>query len=114
MQDTIEYAKMQNTSGVILFLDFKKAFDSLEWEFMYKALAKYIFGEKFMRWIKIFYTKPGACIKNNGWISEIFDLERGVGQGCPLSALLFILSVQALACRIRQNNEIKGLKYGQS
>ena len=30
VQDTIEYAKMQNTTGVILFLDFKKAFDSLE------------------------------------------------------------------------------------
>ena len=112
VQDTIEYAKMQNTSGVILFLDFKKAFDSLEWEFMYKALAKYNFGEKFMRWIKIVYTKPGACIKNNGLVSEIFDLERGVRQGCPLSALLFILSVEALACRIRQNNESKGFKYG--
>ena len=112
VQDTIEYAKIQNTTRVILFLDFKKAFDSLEWEFMYKSLTKYNFGEKFMRWIKIVYTKPGACIKNNGWISEIFDLERGVRQGCSLSALLFILSVEALVCRIRQNNEIKGFKYG--
>ena len=60
MQDTIEYAKVQNASGVILFLDFKK------------ALTKYNFGDKFMSWIKIVYTKPGACIKNNGWISEIF------------------------------------------
>ena len=112
VQDTIEYAKIQNTTRVILFLDFKKAFDSLEWEFMYKSLTKYNFGEKFMRWIKIVYTKPGACIKNNDWISEIFDLERGVRQGCSLSALLFILSVEALVCRIRQNNEIKGFKYG--
>ena len=65
-----------------------------------------------MRWIKIVYTKPGDCIKNNGWISEIFDLERGVRQDCPSSAFLFILSVEALACRIRQNNEIKSFKYG--
>ena len=65
---------------------------------------------------RTFYNLPYQAYRpagdNNGWISEIFDLERGVRQGCPLSALLFILSVEALACRIRQNNEIKGFKYG--
>ena len=46
VQDTIEYAKLQNAIGVILFLDFKKVFDSLKWEFMYKALTKYNFEDK--------------------------------------------------------------------
>ena len=114
MQETIEYAKLQNASGVILFLDFKKAFDSLVFKFMYKALTKYNFGDKFICRIKIIYTKPGACIKNNGWISEIFELERRVRQSCPLSALLFILCVETLACRIRKIIKLRALNMEQA
>ena len=44
---------------------------------------------------------------NNGWISEIFKNSRGICQGCPLSALLFVLSVEIMALRIRNNKDIK-------
>ena len=43
----------------------------------------------------------------NGWISEPFYVKRGVRQGCPLSALLFVLAVEFMANRIRTNNVIK-------
>ena len=55
-----------------------------------------------------------ACIKNNGWLSEAFELHRGVRQGCPLSALLFILCVETLACKIRQNQNIQGFKFSHN
>jgi hypothetical protein len=38
IQDIIDYADKFNVEGAILFLDFSKAFDSLEWEFMYLSL----------------------------------------------------------------------------
>ena len=47
---------------------------------------------------------------NNGWISEIFKNSRGKRQGCPLSALLFVLSVEIMALRIRNNKDIKGFQ----
>jgi hypothetical protein len=47
---------------------------------------------------------------NNGWISEIFKNSRGIRQGCPLSALLFVLSVEIMALRIRNNKDIKGFQ----
>jgi hypothetical protein len=47
---------------------------------------------------------------NNGWISEIFKNSRGIRQGSPLSALLFILSVEIMALRIRNNKDIKGFQ----
>ena len=47
---------------------------------------------------------------NNGWISEIFQNSRGIRQGCPLSALLFVLSVEIMALRIRNNKDIKGFQ----
>jgi hypothetical protein len=47
---------------------------------------------------------------NNGWISEIFKNSRGIRQFCLLSALLFVLSVEIMALRIRNNKDIKGFQ----
>ena len=92
-----------------MFADFQKAFDSLEWDFLFKTLDRFNFGESFQRWIKVLYTNPSAVIKNNGYFSDEFILSRGVRQGCPVSALLFILCMEVLAGHIRQNNNITGL-----
>ena len=47
---------------------------------------------------------------NNGWISDIFKNSRGIRQSSPLSALLFVLSVEIMALRIRNNKDIKGFQ----
>ncbi len=109
VQDVIENAKKSNTRGLLLFLDFEIAFDSIEHEFMIKTLRKFNFGETFIKWIQTLYHKSTSYIKNNGYISEGFEATRGVKPGCPLSALLFILVVEILALRIKQNKEIKAI-----
>ena len=48
----------------------------------------------------------------NGWLSESFNINRGIRQGCPLSALLFIIAVEMLSVNIKQNKEIKGIEIG--
>ena len=50
-----------------------------------------------------------SCILNNGFTSDYFTIKRGVRQGCPLSALLFILVVEVLADTIRRNKHVKGI-----
>ena len=47
---------------------------------------------------------------NNGWTSEIFKNTRGSRQGCPLFALLFVISVEIMALRLRENKNINGIK----
>ena len=88
---------------MILFLDFEKAFDSLEWDFLFKVLNTMNFGPSFLNWIKTFYANISGCVVNNGYSSEFFSLQRGVRQCCPLSGLLFVLSVEPLAHQIRIN-----------
>ena len=49
VQDLIEYCNKFDNKGVLLFLDFKKAFDSLEWKFLQKVVKKINFGPIFSK-----------------------------------------------------------------
>ena len=93
----------------MVFLDFEKAFDSLEWNFLFETLQKFGFKKNFLNWIKLIYNCPLALVKVNGFLTEHVNLARGIRQGCPLSALLFILCTEILATSIKQNENIKGL-----
>ena len=64
--DIMEYTKVKKLPGLILFIDFKKAFDSLEWDFLEKCLEKFNFGPDFRRWVNIFYNDLQSCVINNG------------------------------------------------
>jgi exonuclease III len=110
-EDVISYSKEHNINGALVFLDFAKAFDSLEWEFLLNVLKRYNFGPNFIRWVKIIYKNPEVIIKNNGWLAKAFEMNRGVRQGCPLSALLFIICVEILAEICRSSNTFTGFKF---
>ena len=107
--DILQYTKLENKSGILISVDFEKAFDSVEWSFMIEVLKKFNFGEIFLKWIKLFYKNAESCTINNGLTSGYFQLSRGVRQGDPLSPYLFIICAEILAIKIRENKNIKGI-----
>ena len=111
--DIMDWIVKENIPGLMIFIDFQKAFDSIEWDFLFKSLEAFNFGSDFLRWVKLFYKNIQSCIMNNGMISKPFKLERGVRQGDPLSPYLFIVAVEMLAIAIRQNPAIKGIVIGK-
>ena len=112
VEDVIEYYEQMQKRGIIFMADFTKAFDSLEWNFMYRSLEFFNFGPSFIQWIRTLYNSPVVKIKNNGHLSEEFKMTRGIRQGCPVSALIFILSIEILGLKIKQQDELKGLNLG--
>ena len=60
---------------------------------------------------KILYSDIKSCGGNNGYYSNYFRITRSIRQGCPISALLFILVAEIIAIRIRTNTGINGIKY---
>ena len=111
--DTMHFTKQKNIPGVAVFLDFEKAFDSIEWNFIHKCLETFNFGPDLREWIKVFYKDISSCVLNNGHASKHFNLERGVRQGFPLSGTLFVIAIELLAERIRRSEEIKGITVNE-
>ena len=111
--DIMEYTKEKDIEGIIAFLDFEKAFDSVNWQVIDEALIAFNIGPAFRRWVKIVYTNISSCVTNCGYSSEHFNISRGVRQGCPLSAYLFIVVAEILSIKIRNNNNIKGITIGE-
>ena len=109
IDDILEYAKRNSRTGILVAIDFEKAFDSLNRTFLVKVLQKFHFGTYFLQWIRTFYKNLSSCVLNNGFTTNFFSVSRGVRQGDPLSPLLFILSLEILACYIRQDRNIHGL-----
>ncbi len=79
---------------------------------MLRALKTFNFGTNFISHVKTLYTNTESTVLNNGFSGKYFKLERGVRQGCPLSAYLFLITIEILATKIRTNPNIKGIKIG--
>ena len=78
------------------------------------TLEKFGFGNRFINFVKMLYKHPNNSIINNGWVSLSFEVSRGIRQGCPISALLYIIAAEIMAENIRNNNNIRGIRIGRS
>ena len=103
----------ENVPGLLIFIDFQKAFDSLEWNFLLSCLEAFNFGPDFIQWVKTFYKNIQSCVINNGLMSDYFTLERGVRQGDLLSPYLFVVAIESLEIAIRKNPAIRGIMIGK-
>ena len=96
----------QNEEGFSTFLDFTKAYDRVDWNYMFEALETANFGPIFLSWIKLLYRDPMVIILFNGMLSRPVYPSRGVKQGCPLSALLFVITIEPLSGLLRSRPEL--------
>ena len=86
--DIMQHTDAQRMPGLLLFIDFEKAFDSVEWDYLTASLRAFNFGPELIKWVKTFYKNVSSCILNSVFFSESFLLERGLRQGDPLSPYL--------------------------
>ena len=107
--DMIDYLKRENKTGILLLIDFEKAFDTLEWSYIENVLNTYKFGENFRKYINLLYKDAESCVINNGNFSEFFKLGRGCRQGDSISPYIFILGVEPLAAEVKNNAKVKGI-----
>ena len=111
--DVIEHTMNRDISGILVAIDFEKAFDFLNFSFLIRVLHAFNFGPSFIHWVRVLYNKVFSCVMNNDFTSGPFSLSRGVRQGDPLSPYLFILALEILAVKIRNDNNVQGIRIGE-
>ena len=107
--DLMHYTQNENIPGLLMLIDFQKAFDSVSWKFLYSALTLFGFKENFCKWIRILNTNVKAAILQCGVLSDFFDIERGCRQGDPISPYLFIICAQIMFLLIKNEKNLKGI-----
>ncbi|KAK1941979.1 Retrovirus-related Pol polyprotein from type-2 retrotransposable element R2DM [Phytophthora citrophthora] len=93
-------------SGVAPFLDFAKAYDRVNRDYLFKVMEKQGFGEVFLSWIRLLYNGSVCSLMINGWAQDAIRPSRGVKQGDPLSPFLFALALEPLGNLLRAKREL--------
>ena len=89
----IIHSSSNDTPEIVVSLDAEKAFDRVEWRYLYEAMDGFGLGENSILWVRLLYSSPMASIQTNNTLSPLFSLWRGTRQGCPLSPLLFAIEL---------------------
>ena len=83
--------------GILCKLDIEKAYDSINWKFLFGVLQKMGFGPKWVSWIKQCVSTASFSILVHGSLAGFFNSSRGLIQGDPLSLYLFVLGMEVFS-----------------
>ena len=107
LRDVLDYINHTDEAGILVSLDQEKAFDRVNYSFLFNFLSHFGFGSDFLKWVRTLYFEAYMRIILNGWLLDRIFLRRGVRQGDPLSPLLYVLCIEVLTIQIRVDLRIK-------
>jgi hypothetical protein len=112
LHEILHDTRVRKKDGIVLKLDFEKAYDKINWDFLFEVLKQRGFSETWCRWLRTVVCGGTLSVKVNGNMGSYFKSGKGVRQGDPLSPLLFNLAADSLAKMVQiaqRNGLVRGL-----
>lgn len=100
----MEWSKVSGQDTAIFLLDFEKAYDRVEWDFIIMMLEAFGFPSELCTYVKVLLQDSFAQIDVNGSLSSSIMLSRSIRQGCPLAPTLFVIASDTLFYLLRDNS----------
>ena len=89
----------------ILFIDFKKAYDSVTREALYNILIEFVIPKELVRLIKMCMTETYGNVLEGKNLSEMFPIRNSLKQGNALSPWLFNFALEYVIKRVQVNQD---------
>jgi hypothetical protein len=102
--------RVKRLGGLLLKLDFEKAYDRVNWDFLQEVLLRKGFSAMVVHRLMQLVRGGQTAINVNGEVGPFFRNARGVRQGDPLSPILFDFLVNALAAMLTKANSAGHIK----
>ncbi|KAJ0892121.1 putative RNA-directed DNA polymerase [Helianthus annuus] len=112
--EVISWAKKRDRKIFLFKIDFEKAYDNVNWDFLLSVLSQMDFPSIWCDWIRGILVSSRASVLVNGSPTFEFGCQKGIRQGDPLSPFLFIILMEALSGMINQACDIgafQGVKF---
>ena len=107
--DIMKHAEEEEIQGLLISIDFEKAFDRVEMSAERGALRLVNFSLFLIDMIDVLYNDFETCTTSMGFTSSWFKPTRSLHQGCPMSNVTFVCVVELLGQQICDNDDIKGI-----
>ena len=92
----VKWSENTGNNSIVVCLDQEKAYDRIDLEYLWRTLEAFGFLATFIAKVRNLYRTAMTAIRINGFVSELFDVSRGVQQGDPMSCLLYNLAIEPL------------------
>ena len=112
LHETLHEIQSKKLDGVILKLDFEKAYDKVKWPFLQQALCMKGFSPAWRKQVESFVQGGSVGIKVNDDIGHYFQTQKGLRQGDPMSPILFNVVADMLIVligRAKEDGQVGGL-----
>jgi hypothetical protein len=111
---SIQFLNSQQEAGAIIFLDQEKAYDRVSHEWLLQCLLHWRFPDNMATLIHALNASAHTRLLIDGFRSRLIPQHSGVRQGCPLSPILYNLTLEPLNCYLRSTalSGIEGFTIG--
>ncbi|XP_076897948.1 uncharacterized protein LOC143551383 [Bidens hawaiensis] len=101
INEVVSWCKLKKNKCFFLKIDFEKAYDNVNWDFVISILHQMNFPDRWCQWVRGLLSSARSAVLVNGSPTYEFKCSKGMRQGDPSSPFLFLVVMEALSCMIR-------------
>jgi hypothetical protein len=117
VNELLDLAKRRKCNCFMFKVDFERAYDTVNWNFLDYMMGRMGFAEGWRRWIRACVFQSSMSVLVNGSPIGDFNMGKGLRQGDPLSPFLFLIVVEGLTglmCKAVEGNIFPGFKVSDN
>lgn len=112
-QRAVHYGRKNTSSWCMVKIDISKAYDVVCWRFIESMMNIFGFPKIFFEWVMACISTAKFSVMINGALVDFYGSSRGLGQGDPISPLIFTVVMDVLSKRLNLLAKDRDFQYAK-